>query len=50
MPIKQLGIELQCECGKFMRILNKGITDTIFFRCPECKHKVALRLRLGLII
>ncbi|MBA7603904.1 hypothetical protein ES703_11022 [subsurface metagenome] len=50
MPIKQLGIEIQCNCGQFMRILNNGKEETIIYECPKCKIKVHLRLRLGLII
>jgi len=52
MPIKNLGIEIQCDCGAFMRILNDnfGEGQTAIFECPKCKCKIYLRLRLGWII
>ena len=51
MPIKQLGIDIQCgKCGSFMQILNKGKSEPIVYKCPKCKILVNLRMRLGLII
>lgn len=52
MPIKQLGIELQCgNCGAFLRILNRGKEETTVYQCPKCKDIIIkLRLKLGLII
>jgi len=51
MPIKQLGIDIQCgNCGSFMVILNTGKSEPIVYRCPKCKILVHLRMRLGLII